>query len=322
MSDEKNEHRAKIYCVRGHGIGRFDAARRGVEAGARRARRGVLGARPAHGREKHVLLAYDKTTEKVDAFTLGGSAPYLHRAHDDITLKGGPYDLFDTFVLGNETYLLAYRADNGTFAFFRVLPNLTVSPPYTFTKPRVTPTHGFTTIGAFSSLGLQYVMAYDFENGTVGAFSVAVTNTSTGGVPPLLVQNVWYHQWAKGWTRFAFFQLGGSNFFFKTNTAKLNVNIDHLQDDPSKGSVEVGSWLQNQLPDALAIDVVKYVPWANGEPYFLTYIAASGKTTVNRIHADCLGWTQTAEATTMTGATLAATYRIGGDSFVLLYTPA
>jgi hypothetical protein len=222
-------------------------------------------------------------------------------------------------VLGNEPYLLTYRRDNGTFGFYRVGADLSVSPPYLFALPRNTPSHGFTSIGAFTSLSQQYVLGYDFDTGYVSNFSVVVTPSSTGGVPPLLALNVWYHQWAQGWTRFAFFQLGGANFFFKINTKKLNVNIDHIQDNPAMGTVEVGSYLQAQLPDALTIDLTAPVPWDNGEPYLLTYIAASGATVVYRIHADCQGWTSLFAGATVTGATQAVPYRIGNTTYTLFY---
>jgi hypothetical protein len=85
------------------------------------------------------------------------------------------------------------------------------------------------------------------------------------------------------------------------------------------GSIEVGSQLQAQLPDALSIDAAAIIPWASGEPYLLTYIASSGMTAVYRIHSDCLGWTLLVSDTTITGASIAMPYRIGDTSYVLLY---
>jgi hypothetical protein len=66
-----------------------------------------------------------------------------------------------------------------------------------------------------------------------------------------------YHAAAPGWTRFAFFQYGGANFFLKTNTAKSNVNIDHFNDVLSMGTVEIGSKLD--LPDAQTLNNVETV---------------------------------------------------------------
>jgi hypothetical protein len=263
------------------------------------------------------LFAYNRATQKTEVYTLAGGAPAL--AHARPQLAGPAWDSLHTFVLGNEPYVMAYEREHGTFGFFRVAHDLSVSRPYSFAAPRNTPTHGFSTVAAYTSLGQITVTGYSFDTGTVANFSLAVTSTSSEGVPPLLAQNLWYHQWAKGWTRFAFFQLGGANFFFKINTAKLNVNIDHMQDNPAQGSVEVGSYLQEQLPDALDISHTAIVPWPNGEPYLLSYIASSGATVVYRIHADCQGWTGVGTATTEKRAAQVIPYRIGATSYVLFY---
>lgn len=265
------------------------------------------------------LFAYNKATQQTDVYTLTGAAPWVELAATKPELSGPAWDSLGTFVLGNEPYLMTYEREHGTFGFFRVASDLSVGAPYSFVLPRNTPTRGFTTVAAYPSLGQLTITGYDFDTGVVANFSLAVTPASIGNAPPLLAQNVWYHQWAKGWTHFAFFQLGGANFFFKINTAKLNVNIDHMQDTPALGSVEVGSYLQAQLPDALAITSTAHVPWANGEPYLLTYIAPTGATVVYRIHADCQGWTSLGACTTELNATQAIPYRIGETSYVLLY---
>jgi hypothetical protein len=269
-----------------------------------------------------VLFAFNKATQQLDAYILSGGAQWVQQTTCKANLSGGPWDTLSVFVLGNLQYLLTYRADTGGFGFFAVAADLTVSPPYIFTSSHTTPSIGFTTVVPYTSLGGQYVLGYDFNTGRVENFSVAVVPSSTGGAPPLLALNIWYHLWAKGWTQFSFFQLGGANFFFKINTAKLNVNIDHMQDNPAMGSIEVGSWLQAQLPDALSITAAAIIPWAYGEPYLLTYIAPSGKTAVYQIRSDCLGWTLQTSSITVTGASLAVPYRIGDTSYVLLYQGA
>jgi hypothetical protein len=265
------------------------------------------------------LFAYDRASGATDVYTLTGEAPWLQKASARPDLTGQAWDSLSTFVLGNEPYLLAYEAVHGTFGFYRVSADLTVSKPYSFAFARNTPTAGFSTVAPYSSLGEMFFVGYSFDTGIVANFSLTVTATSAGGVPPLLAQNIWYHQWARAWTHFAFFQLGGANFFFKINTGKLNVNIDHMQDNPAMGSVEVGSYLEAQLPDALAITNAAHVPWANGEPRVLTYVAGSGKTVIYRIHSDCQGWTALGSDVTEIGATNTITYRIGAASFVLLY---
>jgi hypothetical protein len=163
------------------------------------------------------------------------------------------------------------------------------------------------------------VLGYNFDHGTVAIYALTTTTSAPGGAPALLMQNSWYHTWAKGWTHFAFFQFGGCNFFFKINLDKLNVNIDHIQDNPAAGTVEVGSWLQSQLPDAEIIDIAAAVPKAHGEPYVLTYIASSGKTEILRIQADCLGWTRFDAGATVAGASLVSAYRVGDTSYALFY---
>jgi hypothetical protein len=83
--------------------------------------------------------------------------------------------------------------------------------------------------------------------------------------------------------------------------------------------VEVGSWLQSQLPDAQIVDIAAAIPGAHGEPYVLTYIASSGKTEILHIQADCLGWGRFDAGSTVAGASLVAAYRIGGTSYALFY---
>jgi hypothetical protein len=265
------------------------------------------------------LFAYNKATQSAEVYTLDGSAPWARLASARPELSGPAWDNLTSFVLGNEPYLMAYEREHGTFGFFHVARDLALSAPYSFSAPRNTPTQGFSTVAVYSSLGQTTFTGYSFDTGTVANFNLSVIASSRDGVPPLLAQNVWYHQWAKGWTRFAFFQLGGANFFFKINTAKLNVNIDHMQDNPALGSVEVGSYLQEQLPDALAITSTAHVPWSNGEPHLLSYIASSGATAVYRIHADCQGWTKLHTGTTEKHAAQVIPYRIGGASYALFY---
>lgn len=267
-----------------------------------------------------VLFAYNKATQKTDTYTLSDRVPWVRVAKPHPDLSGeDSWDTIDTFVLGNQPYLVTYCRGSGAFGFYQVASDLSVSKPYRLAWVRNTPTTGFTTVAPYTSLGQQYVLGYDFDTGTVANFSLVVTSSSADGVPPLRIQNVWYHQWARGWTHFAFFQLGGANFFFKINTARLNVNIDHMQDNPAAGSVEVGSYLQSQLPDATFINISAHLPWSNGEPYLLTYIASNGVTAIYRIHADCLGWTKVHESATVIHSEMIIPYRIGNKTYALFY---
>jgi hypothetical protein len=132
-------------------------------------------------------------------------------------------------------------------------------------------------------------------------YTLAVTAVSTDPeVPPLLMTPVWSHQWAKGWTRFAFFQLGGENFFLKTNTWKPNVNIDHVLDSLAAGTIEVGTRMS--LHEAQELSNVEPFVLGCADPHFATYISKSGEVTLNRFHSDCLGWTTIGKLNTQTGA--------------------
>jgi hypothetical protein len=265
------------------------------------------------------LFAYNRATQKTDVYSLTAGAPWIQPAPAKPQLAGHAWDSLTSFVLGNEPYLMTYEREHGTFGFFRVADDLTTSKPYSFALPRNTPTAGFSSVAAYPSLGQITITGYSFETGAVANFSLGVVPTSSDGTPPLLALNTWYHHWARGWTHFAFFQLGGANFFFKINTDKLNVNIDHMQDNPALGSVEVGSYLQEQLPDALSITSAAIVPWAHGEPRLLTYIAPTGSAALYQIHADCQGWTRLALAAVDKRATQVIPYRIGATSFALFY---
>lgn len=268
---------------------------------------------------KTVLYAYNRSLQSTRAYFLTEKAPFVKDSGARPSLKGGPWDSISSFTLGNQQYLMAYRADTGVFAFYQINADLTVSKPYNFSFIRNTPTQGFTMVAPYTSLGQVYFAGYSFVDGLVANFSLSVVSSTADGTPPLLAQTVWYHHWAKGWTHFAFFQMGGSNFFFKINRDKLNVNIDHMQDNPANGSVEVGSYLQAKLPDALLIDNTAAIPWEDGEPRLLTYIKSSGATVVYRIHADCQGWTSLAAANTVKNAGQTIAYRVGNTSFALFY---
>src|SRR5581483_4891628 len=212
---------------------------------------------PAH---PSTLLAYDGGSGRADTYTLAADKPWIEKGDAKVELPvpatgdkdAGGWDTLKPFVLGNAAYLLAYRRHDGTFSFFPLTGDLKVTAPFTKAMPRNTPTPGFTTVAPFDALGSQYVLGYDTNAGTVGIYSLAVQTKTDDGSPSLNFLNVWYHQWAKFWTAFSFFQFGGSNFFFKINKGvkPADVNIDHIQDDPAKGTVEVGTKLGSILPDA------------------------------------------------------------------------
>jgi hypothetical protein len=146
-----------------------------------------------------------------------------------------------------------------------------------------------------------------------------VTAVAQGDQPPLQTMNVWSWQWAHGWQNFAFFQLGGENFFFKINVEKPNVNIDHLSLDPNSRSNEVCTQKGDLMPYNQDKGlIVRSIAMTGGTPYLVTY-QPSGETAFLRVTSDCQGWMQEAQATNPSGASDIVTYRIGADGFVLVY---
>jgi hypothetical protein len=97
------------------------------------------------------------------------------------------------------------------------------------------------------------------------------------------------------------------------------VNIDHVLDDTTQGTTEVGTWLQNLLTDPTKIDIVAPFSMNGGDPYFVTYRNSSGSTDWFRIHGDCQGWTKQYGGQTIKGATQVVPYQIGDDRFALFY---
>jgi hypothetical protein len=256
------------------------------------------------------------------AFKATNQAPWFQEVPSSIAV--GNFDVVNPFILGMTPWLLAYDSDSGVLSFYPVNSDLTApQPPFTYSHKRTPLTTGFTVCEPVVINSLLYVVMYSFKTGDVNIWSLNVTPYpvagSPAGTPALQILPVWVHQWAKSWDRFAFFYMGGESFFFKINFgSKLNVNIDHILDDPSEGSVEVGTWMQNQLTDPTKIDIVEPFTMGGGEPYYVTY-RTDGSTDWFRIHADCQGWTKENSGSTIASASQVVPYQIGGDRFALFY---
>jgi hypothetical protein len=266
------------------------------------------------------LVGFDASSGKGSAFRVQEGNTPLVSVPAALDL-GRAFDVVEPFVLGNIPHLLAYASGEGDFSFFPIAADLRAQPPYTYRRVRQPGiTSGFDVAQPIVVNGGVYVLCYSFKTGDVNAYSLSVTATpapgSAPGTPPLLALPVWVHQWARDWTRFAFFQMGAENFFLKTNVGKLNVNIDHVLDDPSQGTTEVGTYLE--LENALKLDIVRAFSLGGGDPYFLTYMT-DGTTTFNRFHADCQGWTKQASLATVTGARQIVTFRQGPRAYALFY---
>jgi hypothetical protein len=240
------------------------------------------------------LAAYDAQSGQLSISHFSLQHPLLKELPGKPKL-GMAKDIVESFVLGNRPHILAYTARDGVFELRSVGNDLSVSHPYQFVRnhaPGIT--KGFTTIKPFTSQGIVSFLGYNGAEGPVGFYTLSAIASSPPGTPPLLLKNVWAHEWAKGWTRFAMFQFGGGNFFLKTNTWRPNVNIDHIFDNPADGTCEIASHLE--LKGAQEHTIVEPFTLEQGEPYFLTY-KNDGQTTLNKFYADCTGWTELASFT-------------------------
>jgi hypothetical protein len=267
---------------------------------------------------KTYLLGYMKTDQSTDAWELTTEAPWVASVDSSVDLSNKKWDFIEPFVIGNQPHLMCYKADPGWFAFFPIGDDLSTKAHFIFRHPRVPVTYGFTMVKPLVALGQVFFIGYNSVDGTIISWTLDVTATSEPGRPPLAATPVWVHQWAKGWTRFAFFNWGQENFFLKTNTWKPNVNIDHLQNTLSQGSNEVGSYLH--LKDDQSLNIVKPFAMDNDEPYFLTYLEGSGESTFNRFHANCSSWSTVASITGVTGAKHILPYRIGDTNLAMYVT--
>jgi hypothetical protein len=251
---------------------------------------------PVSAGGKLYLFGYDPAQAQCDVYAVSAKAPCLSHVAAKPAI-GKAKDIINTFMLGNVSYLAAYTAKKGIFDVYSVGADLSLSQPYKFYRNHeLAISLGFTTVKPFSLYGQVYFLGYRGDTGYVAMYSAStIVSSPAPDVPPLQMLPIWSHPWAAGWTRFAFFPLGGETFFLKTNTKILNVNIDHVLDSPASGTTEVGTLLQSQLPDALNLTNVEPLLLGKGDPHFVTYRADTGAATLNRIHGDCLGWTQLAQ---------------------------
>lgn len=254
------------------------------------------------------MLMYDKVALKADVYLAKKGDTWMNfKSSQQLS---GAFDIMAPFLLANKAHVLAYSTETGIFEFYHIKHDVTLSAVYTYTKPYGDDaTAGYTTVAPFIYRGSVYYLCYNFDTGKVTVYQLSVPATK-----PLRTKNVYLHQWSDGWTRFAFFQLGGENFFLKTNIKYVNVNIDHIVDDPSEGSHPVGTYLG--LSQDLDIVVPFYM--GRGDPYFITYMK-NGATTFNRFHGDCLGWTEEASLSTVKGADIVAPFKVKKTQYVLIY---
>lgn len=260
-----------------------------------------------------ILIAYNKDGDKADLYRLLDVGPWIQFA---ATINvGTDWDLLETFILGNQPHLLFYQRKNGTFAIHPLDIQLNSVSSFQYVRnhdPGVT--QGFTLVKPFINRGGIIFMGYDFDSGRVAMYSLSVKAMSPPGTAPLLATNVWSHLWARGWTRFAFFQLGGENFFLKTNTVWTNVNIDHVLDDPKEGTAEVATHIESKDQEILSMSNFQPFSLGNGDPHFLAY-KLDGTTNLYRINSDCLGWSKLSTSQTIPDTAQIVPVKVGAKQF-------
>lgn len=262
------------------------------------------------------LAAYDKGVDGVDLYKLSNGAPWLEFAAT-VTVGAG-WDIVEGFVFANTGHLMTYRADKGQFCFFPLNDQLGCTQKYLFYRNHAPGTsQGFTMVKPFVLGGGIVFMGYNFDTGAVAMYTLTATATSPAGIAPLFGLCVWDHAWAKGWTRFAFFALGGAMFFLKTNTAVPNVNIDHILDNPATGTIEVATKMN--LTDAQQLSVVEPFYLNDGDPHFIAY-RPDGPTVLYRIHSDCQGWSQMGTSSAIPNATKIVPARVSGQQLFLFFS--
>ncbi len=265
--------------------------------------------------EQMYLFGVDSSGNAI-LFRLLSSAPFISPGIP-VSLNVGPFDMVRAFLLADRTYLITYAAASGDLNFFSLDADGKVSEPYRYYRKRQPGlTSGWSTLETLNYLNLPYFLAYSDATGDVELFGISATAVSAAGMPPLLCSNVWSWTWAKGWGNFAFFQLGGENFFFKINRPYPNINIDHLSIDPASRSNEVGTHLE--LTDWQKINIVHALSLDQGTPFLLAY-QAGGKLAFHRIFSDCQGWCDQAPIPVAENVSQIVTYRLDGKSFALFY---
>lgn len=246
-----------------------------------------------------------------------GKEPYLEPVAGRIDL-GGPWDTVRPVSLANVPHVLAYRRSTGEISVTPVPDGRHATPPFVYQRKHDPGrTAGFDFVQPVTVDGDCHLLCYRGDTGDVAIHTLRILVSSPPGAqpgaPPLAAQPTWIHQWAPDWTRFAFFTLGGEAYFLKTNTGKLNVNIDHILDDPAAGTVEVGTYLH--LDDALELDLCQSFA-VDGDPHFAAH-RPDGATVLYRVRGDCQGWTARARLDAPAGTTTIVPLAAGGSQFLL-----
>jgi hypothetical protein len=275
------------------------------------------------------LLGFSPASATLDIYSFSAKKPYLTGVAAKPTIGTGR-DILNVFSLGGVSYLVMYTAKNGVFEVYAVGDDFSLSAkPYEFFRNHeLAISQGFSTLKTFLCQGQVAFLGYNNVNGYVALYTAETIPEAAGGAakPPIQINPVWAHAWAKGWNRFALFQFGGCTFFLKTNTWKPNVNIDHVLDVLAQGTVEVGALVGAEgttgqlqsLANAQSLTNCEPFIFGPGDPYFVTYISKSGAMTLNRFNGDCLGWTTEVSLTAQTDGTAVTPVMVSAQSVFLI----
>lgn len=246
------------------------------------------------------LFGFDVQQDCLVPYDFIMSAPWLVPRSEKTSIGTGR-NLIGAFVQGNRPYLSVYTASSGIFEMYSLMDDISLSKPVLFYRnhePAIS--QGFTTLKFFTCFGQVVFLGYNAKDGHVALYTIRTLATSPSNLPPIAISPVWSHQWAQGWTRFAFFQFGGENFFIKTNTWRPNVNIDHIHDSLGLGTVEVATHME--LEDAQDLSNVETFQLGTGNPHFVTYLKDAGLLRFYRFHGDCNGWDLVGRTNSKVGA--------------------
>ncbi|MEZ9524946.1 hypothetical protein [Enterovibrio norvegicus] len=222
-----------------------------------------------------------------------------------ITLEH-PVETLKGFYFGGQPWLICYHSDSEYAQCYRI--NTTELTLENRVATRVGA--GFTTITPLYYRNDVFFVAYNKNTGAVAKYQMMSPAYS-----PLYCQVSWSATWAQGWTRFAFFRLGGENFFIKTNEKYNKVNIDHFMDSIDLGSHPVLN--ESATPLMLGLSDVQTFYDSNNTPYFYTY-QPDGSMTFNRFDGDCNGWKVALTCQQAANSSLRHTVQLPDRTLILL----
>lgn len=255
---------------------------------------------------KTYTIGFDSANKKAIIYNT-----YNKEADQYFTLAGNTDIAFgstivDVFYMGNIPMLLTYDPTSEYADLVQISEDFKLTSAY-----QVKIGKGLSTVKTFSYRFSQFFIAYDITSGHVEKFEISIPPHQ-----PVYAEKTWSDKWAQGWTRFSFFQLGGENFFIKTNLKYNKVNIDHFMDDPNESSHPV---LDMDAP-AQMVGLSDVSAFTNeiGDPFFTTY-RSNGEMTFNRINGNCLGWKDLSSETSIKNASDLMSFTVDNKNYVLVY---